>query len=588
VIYRVSSSLPTFREVEFKPGMNVVLADQADEASDKESRNGLGKTTLLRIIHFCLGSDFAREKVLSHPDLRGFTFSLEVDVGGQRLTATRGTADPKNVRLKGALNKFEELAEHTDMHGEAKVPLPVWTELLGRSMFGLRDDAREAGLSFRALIPYFARLGRQAFNDPFDHVGKQKAWQKRTQIAFLLGLNWRQIYRWHALQKQSDEVRDLVSAIGAAEKSKEIETAGDLEARRVTLDLRLEAKNNEISKFEVRDDYRYIETRLNETDRELHKLINDNHTDRRLLEYYQESMQELTSFTHSSASDILAEAGAVFKDEALRTLEQVASFHRQVYENRRKFLEGEVTRLLAEITRRDRRVSELSQRKSGLLTTLQRGGALETFLALQQEHRDLSGEREGIVARIEERRRYDHLRDEIALQVSQLKLQAREDFEERFQHTDLARRTFAEYTGSLYEKPGMLVINLDDSGLKFDVVIDREGSDGVDQMVVFCFDLLLANLWQQREHQPGFVIHDSTLYADVDGRQKARALMLAADQARALGFQYICCLNSDTLPTEHFGEFDLSSYVRLRLSDAKPETRLLGIELPPHETGTTR
>lgn len=585
MIYRVSSSLSTFREVEFKPGMNVVLADQADEASDKESRNGLGKTTLLRVIHFCLGSDFSREKVLNHPKLRGFDFSLELDVGAHRLKVTRNTADPKNVRLKGAAGRFPALSQYIDLSGEATVPLPVWTEVLGRSMFGLTEEAREAGLSFRALIAYFARLGRQAFNDPFDHVGKQKAWHKRTQIAFLLGLNWRQVYRWHALQKQSEDVRNLISALSAAERSNEIETAGDLEARRVTLDLKLEAKNREISRFEIRDDYKYIEDRLNDTDRELHKLINDNHVDRRLLDYYYDSMQELTSFRESSASSILAEAGAVFKEEALRTLEQVSSFHRQIYEHRRGFLEAEVARLGAELGRRDRRIAELSQRKSSLLGTLQRGGALETFLALQQEHRDIAAEREGIVARIEERRRYDHLRDEIALQISQLKLEAREDFESRAQNTDLARRTFAEFTGSLYEKPGMLVINLDDGGLKFDVAIDREGSDGVDQMVVFCFDLLLGRLWGGAGHQPGFIIHDSTLYADVDARQKARAILLAADQAEEHGFQYICCLNSDTLPTDHLAGFDLSSFVRLRLSDEKPGTRLLGIELPPHEAG---
>jgi uncharacterized protein YydD (DUF2326 family) len=44
------------------------------------------------------------------------------------------------------------------------------------------------------------------------------------------------------------------------------------------------------------------------------------------------------------------------------------------------------------------------------------------------------------------------------------------------------------------------------------------------------------------------------------------------------GFQYICTLNSDTLPLDEFSEdFDIERYVRLRLTDDKQEGSLLGI-----------
>jgi len=36
---------------------------------------------------------------------------------------------------------------------------------------------------------------------------------------------------------------------------------------------------------------------------------------------------------------------------------------------------------------------------------------------------------------------------------------------------------------------------------------------------------------------PGFLVHDSTLFADVDERQKAQALELAAREASTKGFQ---------------------------------------------------
>ena len=55
MIYEVSSSSPTFRTVRFTDGVNIVVADKGEKSSINNSRNGLGKTTLIEIIHFCLG-----------------------------------------------------------------------------------------------------------------------------------------------------------------------------------------------------------------------------------------------------------------------------------------------------------------------------------------------------------------------------------------------------------------------------------------------------------------------------------------------------------------------------------------------------
>src|SRR3989337_2240395 len=114
MIRRVWSSLPTFREVVFESGMNIVVADRAEESSDKESRNGLGKTTLLRIIQFCLGADFAREKVLSHPMLVGTDFNLDFELAGVLVTATRNTGSPGTVVVTGDVQTLGVLSQYAE------------------------------------------------------------------------------------------------------------------------------------------------------------------------------------------------------------------------------------------------------------------------------------------------------------------------------------------------------------------------------------------------------------------------------------------------------------------------------------------
>ena len=80
-----------------------------------------------------------------------------------------------------------------------------------------------------------------------------------------------------------------------------------------------------------------------------------------------------------------------------------------------------------------------------------------------------------------------------------------------------------------------------------------------------------------------FLVHDTTMFDGVDSRQVAHALEYANTKGNESGFQYICFFNSDNLPEEDFSEdFELDKYVRLRLSDRRPEDSLMGFhfELP--------
>jgi len=77
-------------------------------------------------------------------------------------------------------------------------------------------------------------------------------------------------------------------------------------------------------------------------------------------------------------------------------------------------------------------------------------------------------------------------------------------------------------------------------------------------MKIFCYDLVLAQLWAKRSRSPIFLIHDSILFADVDERQKALALEVAAKESKQKRFQYICTLNSDNIPKKDFrDDFEL-------------------------------
>ena len=83
MIVAVRCNMPSFRAVEFDQGFNVVLADRTKESISTDSRNGLGKTTLIEIIHFCLGSHTRGNQGLVATHLKGWSFSLEMRIDGR-------------------------------------------------------------------------------------------------------------------------------------------------------------------------------------------------------------------------------------------------------------------------------------------------------------------------------------------------------------------------------------------------------------------------------------------------------------------------------------------------------------------------
>ena len=97
-------------------------------------------------------------------------------------------------------------------------------------------------------------------------------------------------------------------------------------------------------------------------------------------------------------------------------------------------------------------------------------------------------------------------------------------------------------------------------------------------MKIFCYDLMLAQLWAEKSQSLKILFHDSIIFADVDERQKAHAIELAAKESERLGFQYICTLNTDNIPKNDLNiDFDINKYVRETFTDATDDGGLLGI-----------
>ena len=118
-----------------------------------------------------------------------------------------------------------------------------------------------------------------------------------------------------------------------------------------------------------------------------------------------------------------------------------------------------------------------------------------------------------------------------------------------------------------------------DNGPSFRVDIDSSRSKGINNMQIFCFDLMLIELACRHGLGPGFLVHDSHLFDGVDERQVAKAIQLGAQKAEKIGFQYIITMNSDVIPKEGFDhQFNVKDFILpVQLTDAIDTGGLFGL-----------
>ena len=577
MIHRITANKSSFHPVEFTPGLNVVLADRTEISTQKDTRNGLGKSTLIDIIDFCLGSNVSTGQGLSIEPLQDWEFTLEITLAGNRVKVTRAINSPSRLDIEGPTTGWVEQPDRSNIFG-GSFKLGNWRTLLGWALFGLHSiyDTKNKP-SFRSLISYFIRRGTAAYIDPFSHTRYQATWDRQLHIAFLLGMNWENASKWQALKDQEKGIKTINDAIESGAMEGARGSVGELEAECVQLESQLQRESDALEGFKVHPQYETIQNDADRITETIHNLTNQNIVDQRRLSRYKESVEAETPPSNTAIDNIYGESGVIFPDSVRRTLTEAKEFHSKIIENRRAFLETEISRIERKIRHQNDEIRRLTDERADLLSILETHGALQELAKLQERIIKIRGNLEQKRIRLEEIKDRISRKRNINIAKVELTKIAEQDHEERRDIWSVPLRLFNDNSQALYETPGHLVINIDETGFKYNVEINKSGSEGIEKMKIFCFDLMLLQIMSKQNNRLNFLIHDSGLYDGVDSRQRALALEHASKVSSANNAQYICTLNSDTVPREDFSEdFNFDEHVRLTLTDEAPSKSLLG------------
>ncbi|MCL2135469.1 MAG: DUF2326 domain-containing protein [Candidatus Bathyarchaeota archaeon] len=579
MIYTISSNHSTFKTIDFTTGFNVILADRTKEATKQDSRNGLGKSTLIEVIHFCLGSD--KGETLKKSQLDDWSFTLKLDLAGKVYSVTRNTNSSSRLIIDGDYSTWPIKPKFDNKTGKNIISNNDWKKVLGELMFGIPVIGESKyHPTFRSLISYFARKNGQSggFLNPFQQCKEQKTWDIQVNNAYLLGLGWDFGSKWQVLKDRTKVLNQLKQEAASGLMPAMGGSIGDLEAHKIRLVDQVEQERVQLDNFKVHPQYSQLEEKANSITVNIHELMNENISDKRLVEYYEGSIKEERIDNDSKKiTQLYEEAGLVLPDLVTKQLSEVLEFHKNIIINRKSFLQLEIDKLKQNIVRREKEKTVLTSERAELLETLKVYGALDEWTRLQNIHQTNVAKLKDVSLKLENLKAFVQGKSAVTVEQELLFQQAETDLNERKFQKETAILTFNSYSKELYATSGNLSIDIEKTGYKFNVSIERAGSHGIENMKIFCYDLMLAKLWATKRVNQMFLIHDSILFADVDERQKALALELAAAESKKSGFQYICMMNSDYVPREDFrSSFDFGKYVRKTFTDATDDGGLLG------------
>ena len=585
MLHRIYSDLSSFKELKFSPGFNLILAQKSPGATDRQTRNGAGKSSIIEIIHFLLGSNAPKGSLFKSTTLERYMFGMDFDLYGERIRVERSGQKPSKVFLFDAnprnwpidireIGLFENFIFSNE----------EWKSILGRLLFSIPLSQEKNSLDkftpkLRSLTSYFIRRETEGgFMDPTRQSTLQSLWDEQVNISFLLGIDWSVSQKWQLVREREKTLIELRKALKEGALGEYIGTVAELRTQLALSQRKTNHLRENLQNYHVLPEYEQLEQEASALTRELGALHDENSVDNELLQDLRDSVSsEEASHDTNEINRLYSEVGVLLPDLVKKRVEEVNAFHSSIIQNRRNYLSSEILAAEQRVLRRNQDIHKKEERKSDLLKILMSHGAVDQFVQLQSELARLEAETEFLRQKLLSAEQLESERAELDIERSQLLLRLQQDFREQANLVTEAIVTFEGISKSLYENAGNLTISESLNGPQFDISIQGQKSTGINKMQIFCFDMMLMILCAKRGIGPGFLVHDSHLFDGVDSRQIAKALQVGILLSKEFNFQYIVTMNDDDLPRENLSGVPLEDFVvPVQLTDATEDGGLFG------------
>lgn len=568
----LTANKKAFKTVKFnETGLSFIVAKQKHPGeSDKgKTYNGVGKSLIVALIHFCLGADKKYYKTFEDK-LPDWIFTLNFTISRTIYTVTRSTSDQNKITIND-----EELS------------VSKFNSKMEELCFDLPPDVQY--LSFRSLLPFFIRPRRDSYVDYGKPAKVGSEYQKQLYNTYLLGLDVHFAQQKQKLRKDEIRVKDLTENIKKDTLLKEF-FVGNKDATLAVQDLNdnINKLEKDLSDFRVAEDYYDVKNNADKIERNLADVQNEITLIQNQIINIEQSLKISPDLGRESIKNVYNEVRVYFPEKVAKTLKQLEDFYKQLSENRTRRLTQQKQNL---IRRQGIKIKEKKKLETELDNKLQYLGAhkaLDVLIKVNNQLSALKSERDGLIKYRKLMNEYHTNNLKIKEELLETTKQTDQYLDEIKEITDSCRSFFRKLAKRFYPQvsSGITIYNNDgENQIRFniDAKIESDASDGINNVKIFCYDITL--IFKGFGHSIHFIFHDSRIFDGIDERQKAELFKIAHEMFSNTEYQYIATVNQNQLEEikKHMSDEEFKLIVTdntvLTLTDGSDNDKLLGIKV---------
>ena len=248
----LEANKPSFNTVHFNPKGLTLIIGKSTSTDKNNTYNGVGKSLLIQIVNFCLGSN----KIAAfEQDLSDWEFTLSFKVGEIMFTARRATSSQNKIYLND-----KELGQ-TAFNAEME-----------RMLVDIPEDSPY--LTFRTVLSRFYRTSRGSYVSSLA-TAKEQPFSSLVNNSFLLELDLDYVYQKRNTRKRYQELETFEKTFKNDPVIREY-YAGNLdvefEISRLTQDVK--KLESDIDNYKVAENYAAIQAEADGIAEKLSQLKN--------------------------------------------------------------------------------------------------------------------------------------------------------------------------------------------------------------------------------------------------------------------------------------------------------------------------
>ncbi len=579
-----------FEPIEFVDGLNLIIAHRP-EVEVGGSLNGVGKSTALDLIDFCLLSGYsptdsnnrlsAAKKIIDSYDI-----VLEFEVDGTDYIIRRSTSNHTEVyfgKKDGTLELYK---------------VSALAPILGDLMFLPREySGRYYNAWYRRLRHFFVKIHKHkaiTFADPIEYMDKVSYREFMYLHLFLLGIDNGLSFKNDTIvvdRKKADVTRKNVIEI--AEEAYGIENIDEKKRQLQQLKIELRGLETNIEKFKLADNYTDAEDEANQLTAKIKSYWLDNLAARKRLKELRDSVGTQSAFTTRDANRV----AQIYKDlnenlglDIKVTLNEAIEYRKKLVQSRQNFIKSQIQELGEAIESRNVEIEELEGKRANTLALLTAKEAItdlsEAYLALNRKREEIN-EIESIIITND---RIERQLLEIGQEESSINLKIN-DFIQGLQEESIADVTaiFHKIYDEIYKgetrKPSLSILPKAtwESKMEIEVKVPSGLSKARNQGRILIYDLaVLMTMIRNQQRGPRFLIHDG-IFDGMDPEHFINLYMLLQELLHIGRFQYIATLNESegtrgglSGPLSTTNSITMNKLIEDSILDLTPNKKLFG------------